>query len=52
VHGQERELVVAIEHDDDPRRPATEPSAPVVEEHRTTHYPGLGHARTIARRTG
>jgi hypothetical protein len=52
VHGQERELVTPIEENDDPRRPAAEASAPVVEEHRTTQGSRLGHARAIVRLTG
>ncbi len=36
AHGQERELGAPVEDDDDPRRPAAEPSPGVVEEHRAS----------------
>ncbi len=49
THGQKRELATPIEKDDDPRRPAAEPSSAVVEEHRATQLPRLGHARAIVR---
>jgi hypothetical protein len=41
VHRQECELLAAVERGDDPRRPATEASAPVVEQDRSAelvHY--------------
>jgi hypothetical protein len=38
THRQERQLFGAVEPGDDPRRPAAEASASVVQEHRTVKH--------------